>query len=110
MTTPSERRRRRGYDTERAVAKYLGLERIAGSGKRDLDGGWLSVECKEKQSPVGWLVGIIAQAVRLAKPGQLPIGVIHFLGTRHDEDLVVLRLADFREWFCGEGDEACLPH
>ena len=104
MTTPSDRRRRRGYAAESAVAKYLGLERIAGSGKRDLDGEWLCVECKEKQSPVGWLLGMIEQAARLAKPGQLPIGVIHFLGMRHDDDLVVMRLADFQQWFGSTDD------
>ena len=95
-------RRRRGYEAESAIAKYLGIERIAGSGKRDLDGDWLCAEVKERAKPTAWLLDMIAQAVRLTKPGQLPIGVIHFLGARHDEDLVVVRLADFREWF---GDE-----
>lgn len=93
--------RRRGYQAEAAVAKYLGAERIAGSGKRDLDGGWLCCEVKERQTPTRWLLALVAQAVRLAKPGQLPIGVLHFLGQRHDDDLVVMRLADFREWFGG---------
>ncbi len=97
----TDKRRRRGYAAERAVANYLGVERIAGSGKRDLDGDWLAVEIKERQAPVKWLLALVQQAVRLAKPGQLPIGVIHFLGMYHDDDLVVMRLADFRDWFGG---------
>ena len=103
MTTKG---RRRGYAAESAIANYLGGERIAGSGKRDVDGGWLSVECKSRQSPTKWLLDMIAQAVRLAKPGQLALGVVHFLGQRHDEDLVVIRLRDFREWFGDEKGEA----
>jgi hypothetical protein len=103
MTTKG---RRRGYAAESAIAKYLDAERIAGSGKRDVDGGWLSVECKERSTVCGWLVNMVAQAVRLAKAGQLPVGVIHFLGQRHDDDLVVLRLADFREWFGDNREEA----
>ena len=99
MTTKG---RRRGYEAESSIAKYLGMERIAGSGKRDVDGGWLAVECKERETPAKWLVGAVEQAIRLAKPNQLPIAVFHFLGQYHDDDLVVMRLKDFREYFGGE--------
>jgi len=97
-----DKRRRRGYEAESAIAKYLGMERIGGSGKRDVDGEWLCAEIKERQTPVQWLLGMVQQAVRLAKPGQLPVGVIHFLGEYHDDDLVVMRLKDFADWFAGE--------
>ncbi len=97
----TDKRKRRGYEAESAIAKYLGMERIAGSGKRDVDGEWLCAEVKEKQTPVGYLIEAVKQAARLAKEGQLPIAVFHFLGQNHDNDLVVMRLADFREWFGG---------
>mgnify|MGYP001080588606 FL=1 len=74
----------------------------SGSGKRDVDGEWLCAEVKERQTPVKWLLGVVEQAVRLAKPGQLPVGVIHFLKQNHDDDLVVMRLKDFADWFAGE--------
>lgn len=99
------RGRRRGYEAEAAIAKYLGMERIGGSGKRDVDGEWLCAEIKERQEKTQWLLGMVQQAVRLAKPGQLPIGVIHFLKQNHDDDLVVMRLKDFRDYFGGGKDD-----
>ena len=33
-----------------------------------------------------------------AATGDLPAAVVHLLGQRHNEDLVVVRLADFQEW------------
>ena len=105
MTT---RRQRRGRDAERAVARYLGgdAERIAGVGRRDVDGGWYAAEIKEREKPLPrWLLDAIEQAERLARPDQLAIAVFHHLGDSRGEDLVVMRLREFRDRFCGEGDK-----
>jgi hypothetical protein len=39
------------------------------------------------------------QAEQVATPGQLPLAVVHESGARYGQSLVLLRLADFEEWF-----------
>lgn len=95
-------RRRRGYEAERAICRYLGAERIAGSGRRDGDGGWYALEAKSREKLPAWLTAAMAQAERLSRPEQLAVLVLHQLGQRYDDSLVVLRLSDFVEWFGGE--------
>ncbi len=92
-----DKRLRRSYEAETAVARYLGAERMAGSGRRDLDGGWYSVEVKERASLPLWLTGGMEQAERLARGDQVAILVLHPLGWRQDDDLLVVRLRDGRE-------------
>ena len=41
----------------------------------------------------------MAQAETNATPGKLPLVVLHQVGRRHDNDLVVVRLGTFVEWF-----------
>jgi len=95
--------------TERAVAAALGGKRTGHLGGADVDAGWLSVEVKHRASIPAWLVGAMEQAERNAGVDadgvtrQLPIVVIHQHGGRHVDDLVVLRLGDFTEWF-GEAE------
>lgn len=98
-------RRRRGYEAERAICRYLGAERIAGSGRRDGDGGWYALEAKSREKLPAWLTAAMAQAERLSRPEQLAVLVLHQLGDRHDDDLVVVRLRDFRDRWVGEEEE-----
>lgn len=88
--------------TERAMARRLGGKRTGHLGGQDVDGGWLSVECKHRATLPAWLTDALAQARRHAGPDQLPIVILHEHGARHDDNLVVLRLADFEQWF-GDG-------
>ena len=46
----------------------------------------------------------MAQARAAAKDGQLPVTVLHKLGARYSDALVVLSLGDFMEWFGGWGE------
>ncbi len=98
MTTT---RQRRGSQHERATAAAFGAERIAGVGRRDVSGAGLSIECKSSQKLPKWLKGAMAQAERLARPDTLALVVLHELGSRYDEDLVVLRRKDFIAWWEG---------
>ena len=103
----SERRWKR---TEREVATVLGGQRVPVSGRArgdqpDIRHPWLSVECKSCQSIPIWLREAMAQAKAAAMPNQLPIVVLHEVGQRHGEDIVLLRLADFTAWF--GGGETC---
>jgi len=90
-------RKQRGYRAERAVCDYLGIERIAGVGRRDGDGDWFSVEVKSRQKVAGYLTDGMEQSERLSRPDQLAIVVLHETGWRHDDDLVVMRLSEFRD-------------
>lgn len=95
--------RRRGNDLERQTAKALGGERTGQYGGTDVETERWAVECKERKTVPAWLTDAVAQAARHAGKGQTPIAVVHRLGARHDDDLVVMRMADFVAWF-GEVD------
>jgi len=87
---------------EREIASRLGGQRIPVSGragKPDIDHKWLAVEVKLKRRLPIWLKSALFQAEVAARPGQLPVTILHELGARHDDDIVLVRLRDFREWF-----------
>lgn len=84
-------------DHERAIAKRLGGKRSGPQGQAcaDVVHPVLSIECKERKSLPLWLMHAMGQAEDAASGGKLPAVVLHQLGRRHDEDLVVVRLKDF---------------
>ncbi len=100
---------RRWKATERRIAALLGGARVPATGRQrgdapDLRHRWLSVEVKDRATLPAWLLDALAQAEASAAPHQLPIAVLHEAGQRHDRALVVLRLADFVEWFGDDGE------
>jgi hypothetical protein len=99
---------------ERQIAKRLGGRRVPVSGRAgqpDIAHPWLSIEVKHRRRLPQWLSVAMEQAEQSAAPGQLAVCVLHESGTRYGQSLVLVRLADFEEWF-GEifrGDEATAP-
>jgi hypothetical protein len=92
--------RERGKAAERAVAWILGGKRTGTMGGEDVHmDGPFSVEVKSRGAFVAcdWL----DQAVRNAPDGKTPLLVVHVRGKRHSEDLVILRLADWQDWYGG---------
>lgn len=87
--------------TERAIAHRLGGRRVGCTGRdtEDVAHDWLSVEVKTRKSLPAWLREALAQAGRNSPPARLPVVVLHQVGQRHANDLVVLTLGDFEEWF-----------
>ena len=89
--------------TERAIAAYMKGKRMSdhGLGLRtpDVETDWLSVEVKHRKKLPKFLVDAIEQAETNASPGKMPIVVLHQSGWRHDKDLVIMRLSEFREHF-----------
>ena len=90
--------------SERRVAAILGGERVPITGRQrgdapDIRHAWLSPEVKHRAKLPNWLDDSLAQARAAARDGQLPIVVLHEAGRRHDDNLVLVRLGDFREWF-----------
>jgi len=87
---------------ERAIAQRLGGDRVPVNGRGntpDIAHPWLAIEVKDRERLPIWLRRALDQAQAGARPGQLPVAVLHEAGRRHDDDLVVLRLADFKTWF-----------
>jgi hypothetical protein len=87
---------------ERQIAKRLGGRRVPVSGRAgrpDVAHPWLSIEVKFRRRLPQWLAKAMEQAEKAATPGQLPLAVLHESGTRYGQSLVLLRLADFEEWF-----------
>jgi hypothetical protein len=88
---------------ERAIAAKVGGERVSarslGQACPDVATAWADIECKHRKRLPQWLKDAMTQAVTNARPGKLPLVVLHERYPRHDDDLVMLRLADFLEYF-----------
>ena len=89
-------------DHERRTAAQLGGTRnidSKGAHAVDVVHPAFAPECKTRRSLPAWLTHGMAQARRAATPSQLPIVVVHPHGGRYADDLVVIRMSDFRDWF-----------
>ena len=91
--------------TERAVARLLGGQRTGHLGGADVVTNWLSAEVKHRRKLPDWLLAAMRQAAGHSGPEQLPVVVLHEAGARHNDNLVVMRLADFRDWFVSRVDD-----
>jgi hypothetical protein len=91
---------------ERAIAQALGGRRVGCTGRdtSDVESDALAVEVKTRKRLPTWLFDAMQQARDNARGERLPVVVLHQVGGRHDDDLVLLRLADFRAYF-GTGVE-----
>lgn len=87
--------------TERMTARMLGGQRVGnrGTNTEDVSHGWLSVECKHRKEIPSWLKLAMWQARTNAAADKLPVVILHESGARHTDNLVVIRMADFQEWF-----------
>lgn len=86
--------------TERAIAKMLQGKRTGQYGGPDvMVGDWLRVEAKHRKALPGWIKDAMAQSARNAGETQLPIVVLHEHGGRHSDDMVMIRLGDFKKLF-----------
>jgi hypothetical protein len=90
--------------TERKIAGLLGGRRVPVSGRGrgdapDIAHPWLAIEVKDRATLPLWLLDALDQAEASATAEQLPVAVLHRAGDRHDQAVIVLRLADFVDWF-----------
>ena len=92
--------------TERAVAGRLGGKRQGAVGRTGADvlTGWLSVEVKHRKWLPQWLKNALTQA-RTGAGDRLPLVILHEAGQRHSDDPVLVRLADFQDWFGEASDD-----
>jgi hypothetical protein len=89
---------------ERQIARRLGGQRVPITGRArgsapDVDHPWLSIEVKHRKRLPQWLLDALDQARAAANDQQLPIAVLHENGRRFSDAIVVMRLADFEDWF-----------
>jgi hypothetical protein len=94
----------RGARHERRTAAALGGRRIGNTGRASADAvsDWLAIECKARLQLPAWLTGAVKQAVTAAAAytsARLPVAVLHQVGGRAADDLMVMRRADFVAWF-----------
>ena len=92
--------RRSWKRTESQVASRIGGERVPVTGRArgdapDIAHDIWSPEVKHWTRMPVRVVDAMSQAKAAARNGQIPIVVLHQAGKRHDDDLVVVRLADF---------------
>ena len=89
---------------ELRVAAKLNGRRVGNSGRNteDVTHAWLSIECKARKSLPAWLKTAMTQARVNADEDKLPIVVLHERNQRSANDLVVIRMADFQEWFAND--------
>ena len=91
---------------ERRQAEMLGGERVPITGRQrgsapDIKHAWLAIESKSRKAIPGWLREAMEQAEASKRENQLPVAIVHTVGERHPQDLIVMRLGDFIDWFCG---------
>jgi len=90
-------------NVERTIAQKTGGTRVGVTGKAtpDVVNDWLSIEVKSRQRLPLWLKNAMAQAKRNAIEGTLAIVVLHEKRQRYDDDIVMMTLKDFNDWFGG---------
>jgi GAF domain-containing protein len=86
---------------ERQIARRLGGQRVGVTGRSTADviGAWFVAEIKYRKTLPQWLKDALAQARAAANDQQLPIAVLHESGQRFSDAIIMLRLADFEDWF-----------
>jgi hypothetical protein len=90
---------------EGRVAAALGVTRNGNTGAAtcDVSTPWLAVECKSWARLPSKVLAAMVQAELAATSEQLPIAVLHQVGQKSAQDLVVMRWSDFIAW---HGDDA----
>ena len=83
---------------ERKVAKEFGTQRTGPQGRAvpDVITGQYSIEVKTRKTLPAWLHEAMGQAERNAVEGTEPVVVLHQIGQRHDDDMVVISFKVFK--------------
>jgi len=87
------------------LPRALGGTRVGCTGRdtSDVTTDWLAVEVKTRRKFPAWLLEAMQQARMNRRGDRLALVILHEVRARHDDDLVLLRLADFRDHFGAVG-------
>ena len=93
--------------TELRICRLLGMERNGAQGAEgpDCDCDWLAVEVKHRARVPKFLTQTLAKVRRQAGADRLGIMVLHEHGSAGDDDLVIMALSDFADWYGGGSDD-----
>lgn len=99
--------------SERKIAHSLGTQRTGPQGRAvpDVITGQYSIEVKTRKTLPAWLHEARRQAERNAVEGTEPVVILHQIGQRHDDDLVMMSFKVFKainEGRVGNGREGLL--
>lgn len=89
--------RQRGKRAERAIAKRLRGKRVGVLGREDIEHPLWSIEVKSRVRFAG--EKFLRQAERNCPAGKTAIVVVHILHQPHSNDIVMMRLKDFEDYF-----------
>lgn len=95
----NRRNRNRSYSSEKAAELLFRAKRISILGGEDLEHLLFSVEVKSRQLPPKWLEDWMTQAEDNCPENRVPLVYMHEISKRRDEDLVFMRVKDFRKVF-----------
>ena len=84
-------------DFERWVAEYFGGARVW-KDEEDVSHPVFSFECKLRAKLARYLTEGVAQAIRNAPPGKLPVLILHEKGKRREDAIVCIPASYFRDW------------
>jgi hypothetical protein len=87
--------------TERRIAEELGGQRVPVTGRQrgdapDIAHPTFAIEVKHRASLPQWLLDACNQAQACRRGDQVPIVILHMAGWHHGQDLVCIRMADFK--------------
>jgi hypothetical protein len=86
-------------NSERRIARLLRGERRGHLGAEDVRAGPIRAEVKHRKQLPQWLKDAVMQANGNVEDGQLAIVILHEHGRHAQNDLVVLPLTSWLDWF-----------
>lgn len=89
--------KRRGRKYEARIQKRFGGYKQGLYGGEDVATEIFSIEAKTRKKFVGQQ--FMDQAVSNCTKGKVPLVVVHVVGQRMPNDLVMMRLGDFEDWY-----------
>ncbi|QWV97466.1 hypothetical protein KP005_19360 [Geomonas nitrogeniifigens] len=104
MTAIVKRNRQRGKENEKALAKMMKGDRKGLFGGEDISAGPWSIEAKSRVKST--VHTFMEQAKRNCPKGKMPMVIVHLHSSRRENDLVCVRLSDWRAVYGEDGQAA----
>ena len=93
----ANRNRKRGRNYEKQVAERFKGHKQGLYGGEDVATEIFSIEAKTRKKFTGQ--GFMQQAISNCPEGKVPLVVVHVVGQRMPNDLVMMRMGDFEDWY-----------
>ena len=85
------------------VARRLGGKSVGTIELQDIEHPIWSIEVKKRKAFSG--KKFMEQAVRNAPENKTPLVVVHVTNDNHDNDLVMMQMIDFEDWYVAKTEE-----